>query len=69
MGINAQSDQEADLQVGPTSEGMVRIFIASGEAEIPMDFAPEDAEEISEELRAAAERARAMKAKNGRKVR
>lgn len=59
MGINDASDTEADLQIGPTDQGMVRIFVASGNIEIPMDFEPEDAEAIAEELIAAARAARA----------
>jgi hypothetical protein len=61
MGINKQSDIAANLQIGPTDEGMVRIFVeADGGVELPLDFDPEEAEEIAEELRAAAEVARAM---------
>ncbi len=59
MGINNESDVEANLQVGPTDTGMVRIFIESDGIELPMDFTPEDAEEIAEEIFAAAKRARA----------
>ncbi|MDQ2093538.1 DUF6324 family protein [Rhodalgimonas zhirmunskyi] len=59
MGINTERDIEANLQIGPTDAGMVRLFIEAGEIEIPMDFDPEEAEEIAEELRAAAKAARA----------
>ncbi|MEN8723222.1 MAG: DUF6324 family protein [Alphaproteobacteria bacterium] len=45
---------QADLQVGPTENGMVRILISVGETEIPLDFYPDEAEEIASELRAAA---------------
>lgn len=61
MGINKQSDLEANLQIGPTSEGMVRLYIEAEGVEIPLDFLPEEAEEIAEEIRAAAAGARAMK--------
>ncbi len=54
MGINTERDIEANLQIGPTDQGFVRIFIQAGDAEIPMDFSPEEAEEIAEEIRAAA---------------
>ena len=60
MGIDKQSDIAANLQIGPTSLGMVRIYIEAEGVELPLDFDPEEAEEIAEELRAAAERARAM---------
>lgn len=60
MGIDRERDIEANLQIGPTSEGMVRLFVEGGGVEIPMDFEPEEAIEIAEEIRAAAERARAV---------
>lgn len=62
MGINTERDIEANLQIGPTDQGMVRLFIeAEGGIEIPMDFDPEEAEEIIEEIRAAISAARAVK--------
>lgn len=60
MGINSESDIEAGLQIGPTDAGMVRLFIEAAGLEIPMDFDPDEALEIAEELRAAAEAAKAM---------
>ena len=66
MGIDKESDIEANLQIGPTSLGMVRIFVEGGGVEIPMDFEPEEAEEIAEEIRAAAARARSMGGKKTR---
>ncbi|MGB3553749.1 MAG: DUF6324 family protein [Jannaschia sp.] len=61
MGINDESDAEANLQIAPTDQGMVRLFIESGDREIPMDFEPEDALEIAEEIRAAAAMAAKMR--------
>ncbi|MFU8864993.1 MAG: DUF6324 family protein [Rhodobacterales bacterium] len=61
MGINSERDQEANLQIGPTELGMVRIFVESQGIEVPMDFDPEEAEEIAEEIRAAASAARLVK--------
>lgn len=59
MGIDKQSDIAANIQIGPTDQGMVRIYIeAEGGVELPLDFDPEEADEIAEELRAAAEAAR-----------
>jgi hypothetical protein len=55
MGINSESDIEANLQIGPTDQGMVRIFVEAKGIEVPMDFTAEEAEEIAEELRAAAQ--------------
>ena len=51
MGINKQSNIEANLQIGPTDIGMVRIFVSAGGTEIPMDFDPEEADEISQEIK------------------
>lgn len=63
MGIDKQSDIAANIQIGPTDQGMVRIYVeAEGGIELPLDFDPEEAEEIAEELRAAAEAAREMAA-------
>lgn len=60
MGIDKESDISANLQIGPTTLGMVRIYVEGGGFEIPLDFDPEEAEEIAEEIRAAAARARSM---------
>lgn len=65
MGINRESDVAANLQIGPTSLGMVRLYIETAQFELPLDFEPEEAEEIAEELRAAAERARASRGGGG----
>ncbi len=59
MGINSERDIEANLQIGPTDQGMVRLFIESQGIEVPMDFEPDEADEIAEEIRAAAQLARA----------
>jgi len=66
MGINSEKDVEANLQIGPTSEGMVRIYVEAAGVEIPMDFEPEEAEEIAEEIRAAAARVRSGSPKKRR---
>jgi len=60
MSINRESDIAADLQIGPTSLGMVRIYIKTEHANFPLDFEPEEAEEIAEELTAAAAAARSL---------
>ncbi len=57
MGINSERDLEANLQIGPTDQGMVRIFVESHGTEIPMDFTPEEADEIAAEIIAAAKAA------------
>ena len=58
MGINSQSENGADLQIGATDRGMVRIYVFSPEIDLPLDFDPDDAEAIAEELIAAAKAAR-----------
>ncbi|KAF0174357.1 MAG: hypothetical protein FD162_1180 [Rhodobacteraceae bacterium] len=61
MGIDKQSDIAANIQIGPTDQGMVRIYIeADGGIELPLDFDADEAEEIAEELMTAAEAARAI---------
>ena len=60
MNINSETDVSADLQIGPTSLGMVRLFLATNNMEVPMDFTPDEADEIAEEIKLAAHRARAL---------
>jgi len=60
MGINKQSDHAANIQIGPTSLGMVRIYIDAQGVDLPLDFDPEEAREIAEEILAAAKHAEAM---------
>jgi hypothetical protein len=67
MGINDERDIAANLQIGPTDRGFVRIFVSTEDgAEIPMDFDPDEAEEIAEEIRAAAEAARGAGGRKGK---
>jgi len=67
MSINKQSEIAANLQIGPTDQGMVRLYIEAEGLELPLDFDPEEADEIAEELRGAAEAARAMTGGTGKK--
>ena len=60
MGIDTERDIEANLQIGPTDHGMVRLFIEAGGMEIPMDFDPDEAREIAEEILAATQAAEGM---------
>jgi hypothetical protein len=69
MGIDKQSELAANLQIGPTSLGMVRIYVEGEGVDLPLDFDPEEAEEIAEELRVAAAAARAMSDGAGKKKR
>ncbi|MEO1312357.1 MAG: DUF6324 family protein [Pseudomonadota bacterium] len=61
MGINSENDTAASLQIGPTDQGMVRLYLSGEGVDLPLDFDPEEAEEIAEELRAAAAQARKIK--------
>jgi uncharacterized protein RhaS with RHS repeats len=60
MGINSESDAAANLQIGPTTLGMVRIYVAGDGIDLPLDFDPDEADEIAEELRGAAQAARKL---------
>ena len=60
MGINKESEIAANLQIGPTTLGMVRIYVEGDGVDLPLDFEPEEAEEIADELRSAAALARNM---------
>ena len=64
MGIDTERDIEANLQIGPTDRGMVRLFVEADGVEIPMDFEPEEAEDIADEIRAAAQAARGVKGRD-----
>ncbi|MDO5642371.1 MAG: DUF6324 family protein [Paracoccus sp. (in: a-proteobacteria)] len=67
MGINSESEIAANLQIGPTDQGMVRIYVEGDGIDLPLDFDPEEAAEIAEELLAAADAARSLgKPKSGK---
>jgi hypothetical protein len=61
MSINKESDIAANLQIGPTTLGMVRIYIEAEGVDLPLDFDPDEADEIADEIKAAAARARKVK--------
>jgi hypothetical protein len=63
MDIDSETDMSADLQIGPTSLGMVRLFLVANNIEVPMDFSPDEAEEIADEIKSAAIRARKITSK------
>ena len=65
MGINTERDIEANLQIGPTEQGMVRLFVEGTGIEIPMDFDPEEADDIADEIKAAAAAARKVSRRKG----
>jgi hypothetical protein len=66
MGINRESNVAANLQIGPTSLGMVRLYVEAEGVDLPLDFDPDEADEIAEELRTAAAKARVMTGKGGK---
>lgn len=57
-GINSQTDESGEIQIGPTSLGMVRLYFRTSQFDLPMDFSPEEAEEIAAEIIEAANQAR-----------
>ena len=61
VGINDKSEVIADLQIGSTSEGNVRLYISGKDFSIPLDFSPDEAEDIATELKDASKRARKTK--------
>ena len=42
MGIDKQSNITANLQIGPTDQGMVRIYVEAEGVELPLDFDPDE---------------------------
>jgi hypothetical protein len=60
MGINSETEVSANIQIGPTTLGMVRIYVEGNGIDLPMDFEPDEALEIAEEIRAAAMQAQKM---------
>lgn len=67
MGINSTTDVVADLQLGSTTDGQVRIYLIGENVDLPMDFEPEEAREIAAELLAAADEAEKIAKKNRKK--
>ena len=55
MGIDRESDVSANLQIGPTTLGMVRLYISTDTVDLPLDFEPEEAEDEGEGQRDADE--------------
>ena len=69
MGINSESDIAANIQIGPTDQGMVRLYFEAAGVDLPLDFDADEAEEIAEELRAAAAQARVVAERMAKKKR
>lgn len=49
------ADEAGALQIGPTDKGMVRIILTTTAGVVELDFPPEEAREIAQELSAAAD--------------
>ncbi len=52
--INTQTDEAGEIQIGPTDQGMVRLFVRTERHSLPMDFTPDEAREIAAEIEQAA---------------
>jgi len=61
LGINDKSEVVADLQIGSTSKGNVRLYISGKDFSIPLDFNPDEADDIAAEIKDASKRARNKK--------
>ena len=42
-GINRETAMEGEIQIGPTSLGMVRLYVRGENFDLPMDFTPDEA--------------------------
>lgn len=51
-------DESGAIRIGPTDAGMVRFIISTPSGVYELDFPPDEAEEIADELLASAELAR-----------
>ncbi len=58
---NEHSDIEADLQIGPTDRGMVRFIVSTPKGIFNLEFDPEEAIQIAEEIQAASSKATKIK--------
>lgn len=52
-----REDEAGAIQVGATDQGMVRLIVTTRSELVELDFTPEEAAEIADELRAAGDRA------------
>ena len=58
MSVTDYTTKTPEMQIGPTALGMVRVYVVSERAQIPLDFSPEEAEALAERLQAVAAEAR-----------
>lgn len=52
-----RDDEIGAIQIGATDRGMVRFIVTTRDGVVELDFEPEEAEEIADELKSAAEAA------------
>ncbi len=64
-----RDDEAGALQIGPTDSGMVRFIITTRDGVFELDFEPDEAEDIADELTAAADRARRAQDARGKDAR
>lgn len=50
-----REDEAGAVQIGPTDQGMVRIILTTQAGIFELDFPPDEAREIADELTAAAD--------------
>ena len=55
QGAELLDGEAGALQIGPTELGMVRIILTTESGVVELDFPPEEAVEIAQEMSAAAE--------------
>lgn len=60
MAEQLREDEVGALQIGATDRGMVRLILTTRAGVVELDYDPEEAEEIAEELRAAADAGRRL---------
>ena len=53
MSINKQSDIAANLSIGPTDHGMVRLYVEAKDIQLPLDFDPDEAQEFGMNIASA----------------
>lgn len=58
MNDELREGEAGALQIGPTDKGMVRFIITTPSGTHEFDFPPEEAEDIAQEVMAAADAAR-----------
>lgn len=58
MSVSHYTIKAPEVQIGPTAQGQVRVYVVSERAQIPLDFSPDEAEALAERILLAATEAR-----------